>query len=218
MVLSTEMQMMEDFGVGRGTLREALRLLEAQGLITVKRGRSGGPMVQQPRPERMAHLLSLILRLSGVSFAEIVEARQTIEPELAAFTASRISKDGLQRLGEIQTRLDEGIEDEDAFLLANRAFHTEVADQSGNLPLASLWRAISTIADGHEVGISYELSVRQEVSRAHARIIEAIAAGDSEAASRSMARHLEATRAHLERYHPAILRRPIQIISVDSGS
>ena len=67
-LLSSEAQMLEDYGVGRGSLREALRILEVHGLITMKPGRNGGPMVIEVRTRDYGRMSTLFFHLGGVTF------------------------------------------------------------------------------------------------------------------------------------------------------
>ena len=70
-LLSSEAQMLEDYGVGRGSLREALRILEVHGLITMKPGRNGGPMVIEVRTRDYGRMSTLFFHLGGVTFREL---------------------------------------------------------------------------------------------------------------------------------------------------
>src|SRR5713101_6510309 len=86
-VLATESKMLDQFGVGRATLREALRLLEAEGLIAVRAGPNGGAVVQRPSEDRLARLLSILLAVAGTTLQDVIEARQVLEPALASLAA-----------------------------------------------------------------------------------------------------------------------------------
>lgn len=214
MMLPNETQMIRDLGVGRGTLREALRLLEAQGLVRVRPGPSGGPVVQQPQPERLANLLSVILRVSGVSFGEIVDARELLEPALAAQAALRRDDDDLAKLNASQEQLRQSLDDEEAFLGANRDFHSIIARASRNRPLLTFWAAISAISDGHEVGVRYDAQARRDVVAVHDRIARAIEQRNAELAETAMRKHMVALRDYLAAHYPGQLRQPVQLVPV----
>src|SRR3954468_8843649 len=85
--LPSEREMREQFGVGRGTLREALRVLEAEGLITVRSGPHGGPVVARPDANRLARLLILLLISWGTTLRAVYDVRIVLEP-LAAGRAA----------------------------------------------------------------------------------------------------------------------------------
>ena len=76
------------FGIARTTLREALRILESQGLLEIRRGRTGGPVVTMPRIDSLAEGLAVTLQLQGTTVGDLDVARQLIEPRLAARLAT----------------------------------------------------------------------------------------------------------------------------------
>src|SRR5918997_7029634 len=88
-LLSSEAQMLEDYGVGRGSLREALRILEVHGLITMKPGRNGGPMVIEVGSRDYGRMSTLFFHLGGMTFGQLVEARLILEPMMARLAAER---------------------------------------------------------------------------------------------------------------------------------
>ena len=87
--LAPEATMLVHYGVGRESLREALRLLESQGLITIKRGPGGGPVVAGVDPLYLARTASLFFHVGGATYDEVLEAWQVLEPALAAQVARR---------------------------------------------------------------------------------------------------------------------------------
>src|SRR5262252_10976690 len=87
--LGREPELVERFGVSRPSLREALRILEAEGLITVVRGVYGGVVVHEPDQRLTARTASLVLRARNVSLADVFEARALLEPMAAKAVASK---------------------------------------------------------------------------------------------------------------------------------
>src|SRR5262245_42511900 len=96
--LPPEKAMLEDYDVGRGTLRESLRFLELQGVLTLKPGPSGGPIVQQPDSTALANSLSLLLQFQKAPFKTVIETRVALEPAMARQAAERMSEEDVQRL------------------------------------------------------------------------------------------------------------------------
>ena len=78
--LPTEPELMTQFGVSRPTLREAFRLLEADSLVTIRRGPPGGARVTVPGPEASAAQFGMLLTLTGTTLTDVYEARAVIEP------------------------------------------------------------------------------------------------------------------------------------------
>src|SRR4051795_9952014 len=96
--LPAEREMREQFGVGRGTLREALRVLEAEGLITVRSGPHGGPVVARPDAMRLARLLILLLIAWGATLRSVYEVRIVLEPLAAARAADSATAEQIHDL------------------------------------------------------------------------------------------------------------------------
>ena len=89
--LPREAELMDRFGMAKGTIREAMRLLEAEGLLTSRPGPGGGSFVHAPSGERAAALLGNYFYFQRLTVADIYQVRQALEPELAATLAGRLS-------------------------------------------------------------------------------------------------------------------------------
>jgi DNA-binding FadR family transcriptional regulator len=96
--LPSEQQLMGQFGVSRPTLREAFRILEAEDLISVKRGSRGGARVTQPSLAVAARYVGLLLQVQGTTIADVYEARMVLEPACARLLARRRTKQDLADL------------------------------------------------------------------------------------------------------------------------
>ena len=96
--LPSEQQLMEQFGVSRPTLREAFRILEAEDLISVKRGSRGGARVTQPSLSVAARYVGLLLQVQGTTIADVYEARMVLEPACARLLARRRTRQDLADL------------------------------------------------------------------------------------------------------------------------
>jgi len=210
--LPNEARMVEQYQAGRGTVREAMRLLEADGLIDVRPGLGGGPVVREPDVDKVARRLSILLRLSGSSFGAVVDARKALEPTLAHHAADAATDEQIAALRDSVERLaaakDAGGQ---AFIDENARFHSLVAEASQNPVLHTFWLAIRAIIDGQEVGVRYEEEARAAVVVAHERVLEAIEARDPERAQAEMARHVAAIDQHLAEHHPELIDDPISL-------
>src|SRR6476619_2287481 len=98
-LLAPERTMLEKYQTGRGTLREALRLLEFQGVIALKPGPRGGPVLQDPDASHLASTLVLLMQLKDAPFRSIVEVRTAMEPMISRLAAERMSEESLAELG-----------------------------------------------------------------------------------------------------------------------
>jgi GntR family transcriptional repressor for pyruvate dehydrogenase complex len=204
-VLATEAQMIDQFRVGRATLREALRLLEAEGLITVRAGPNGGAVVQQPSPDRLARLLSIMLVVSGTSLREVLEARQVLEPELARRAALNAVDEDVVRLLDACDRSAESSGNLRDFLEAMGEFHSALANASGNKALSAFWFAVRRVVEVLEAGVHHSPDSIEGALRAHRRIAEAIRRKDADGAEAAMTRHMAAHLRYLETEHPQVL-------------
>ena len=96
--LPPERVMLEEYQVGRGTLRESLRFLELQGIISLKPGPGGGPVVEQPEASSLATSLMLLLQFSDAQYRVVAEARVALEPMMARLAAERMTPESLAEL------------------------------------------------------------------------------------------------------------------------
>jgi DNA-binding FadR family transcriptional regulator len=207
--LPPERQMLLDYEVGRGTLRETMRYLELQGVVAIKPGPGGGPVVRKPDERHLAGTIALLLQMSGAPFHTIVEARAVLEPALAASAASRIKPEDLRRLGATVDNMREGITDEQRFLHENESFHDIIAWSSGNDLFGYLVTSLHWITDGTVLGVEYPEPRRHDVLRAHDRIYQAIADGNAEEAARTMREHIDGFTRYMTAKYPQVMDRPI---------
>jgi DNA-binding FadR family transcriptional regulator len=210
--LPTELRMAAQFGVGRATVREALRLLEAQGLVHVRPGPQGGPVVQQPSAEHLNQLLSMIFAVSGVSFAEVLVARLLVEPVMALNAALQATPDEVERLVESIERQRHALGNEREFLQLNDEFHALIAAASRSRVLATLLSSMRAMSVGQQLGVRYDAKSREGTLLAHRRIVELIAARDPERANAAMAKHLQALEEYLMQRYPEVLDGQVQLI------
>ena len=96
--LPPERVMLEEYQVGRGTLRESLRFLELQGIISLKPGPGGGPVVERPEATSLATSLMLLLQFADAPYRVVAEARVAVEPTMARLAAERMTPESLAEL------------------------------------------------------------------------------------------------------------------------
>ncbi|GAB6898119.1 FadR/GntR family transcriptional regulator [Kineosporia succinea] len=205
--LPPERSMMHSYETGRGTLRESLRFLELQGVLTLKPGPGGGPVIQKPTAGNLATTLALVLQFDDARHRVITEARSALEPLMARLAARRATPTRLLELQQTLADMEEGLDDTPAYLDANRRFHQAIAWSSDNSLFGFLLGAID-LTD-HTVSVEQPIRRRQSVLRAHHRIYEAIAQGRPEVASEEMTAHMDEDQAWAEKKHPEVREQHI---------
>jgi DNA-binding FadR family transcriptional regulator len=209
-MLPPEREMQVKYEVARGTLREALRFLEMQGVLTIKSGPGGGPVVSSPDPRYLASMLALVLQMSGAQYRTILEARQLLEPALAAQAATRISEPDLKELRASVERMEGELQTSDAFLAENRFFHALIARAAGNQLFEYLLASVAWITDGTALGVEYSLPHRAAVRDAHQRVLDAIEARDTKRAEETMRDHIQEFATYLERHYSHIMEKQLR--------
>ena len=215
--LPPERQMLLDYEVGRGTLREAMRFLEIQGVVSIKPGPGGDPVVRSPDERHLAGTIALLLQMSNTPFRAIVEARAVLEPYLATKAAELIKPELLDELAQTVDNMRAHIDDENVFLRENERFHDIIAWSSGNDLFGYLVTSLHWITDGTALGVEYPEKRRRDVLKAHDAIYQAIAAGDSEAASAAMRDHIGGFTRYMDTRYPQLMERPIPWEVVSAG-
>jgi GntR family transcriptional repressor for pyruvate dehydrogenase complex len=189
--LPAERDLVTQTRMSRTTVREALRILEVQGLIRIKAGRTGGAFVQQPGEEAMASTVNLLIRGRQIRLAALLETREAIEPFCAQLAAAHRTDDDLAALDAANIAIADDAGDLSQFLGANVDWHVAVARASHNELLSGLMTALSrAIYAATEDEQFVDLAVRHTTVHAHETITVAIRDHDAEAAVRRMKRHV----------------------------
>jgi DNA-binding FadR family transcriptional regulator len=190
--LPPERIMLEQYSIGRGTLRESLRYLELQGVIALKSGPGGGPVLQTPDSTGLESSITLLMQMTKAPYRTIIEARQGLEPVMARLAAERISAEKLEAIKQNLVEMErEGLDSEPRFLELNKDFHSIIAHSSGNELFGHLLEALMEMIDGSAVGIAYTERTRSGSLKAHQAIYDALVLRDPEKATAMMARHIE---------------------------
>jgi len=205
--LVSEQKMVERYGVARGSLREALRYLELQGVLRIKSGPGGGPVIQTPDGRHFGSTLALMLQFVGARFRAIIETRWVVEPGIAALAAEHATAEDLAALRACVEALRDGLDDGERFIAENRRFHDLLAFAGGNPVFRFLLPALHWISDG--AGIDYSAEERKRIVRANRTILAAIESRDAQRAYAAMRTFFTASLAYLDAAHPDILARPL---------
>lgn len=207
--LPPERVMLENYGVGRGTLREALRFLELQGILTLKPGPGGGPVIEKPDSTHLANGLLLLLQFSDAPFSMIVEARRDLEPVMARHAASRLDEESMARLTTSVDQMRDNLKDREIFLATNREFHEVIAWTSGNALYGFLIDALIDIVDGTPMGVDYPERRRQAILTAHERILAALLSHDGDHSFAAMSEHMDEFVKYMQRHYADVLGRTV---------
>ncbi len=188
--LPDEAAMLAQYAVSRESLREALRILEVQGLITIHRGPGGGPKVAGIDPAYLARTATLYFHLSGATYNEMFETWFMIEPAVAEKVAALPDRSRVRRsLEPYLADLPPDV-DTDVFFTMSTGFHAELAKLSGNRVLALLVQAIGHTVVDHIMLDLDPVQERRTIERDHREIAEAITAGRTQKARNLMSAHI----------------------------
>lgn len=203
-VLPSQEALFAEFGVSPPAVREAVHMLELDGLISVRRGNVGGAVVHLPSAERTAHMISMVLQARAASPADVSGALVHLEPICAGMCAARDD-----RLTEVVPYLEAEIErqtaqfDDVSLYVPNaRRFHEAIVSRCGNEPMILVIGSLELIWSTHESSIwsddgrggTQGVKVRRAALRDHQRLLEAIRDGNRDRAVRLAQAHLSVAR------------------------
>jgi len=187
--LPIEAELVKREGLSRASVREALRILEHEGLISLRRGLGGGAFVARPDPRHISMSLAALLSVSHARMRDLFEFRRLVEPEAARLTALRRTEEeasDLERLSKESTAE------------AEVAFHRVIAKASGNVVLEVLLHAFIDMLGSFQVGTHVLEDDMRTASKAHVRISAAVRDRDGDRAAAAMAVHVDAWERRLE--------------------
>jgi GntR family transcriptional repressor for pyruvate dehydrogenase complex len=134
--LPPERELIDTFKTSRGTLREALRVLEQKGLITIKTGVSGGAFVKALSTHQVSESLDLLIQYERVSLRDLAEFREGVEGIVAGLAVERVKNEDIQYLKKLltdaKTHLEEGASGWDNFIHVDNQLHMALAHIAGN--------------------------------------------------------------------------------------
>lgn len=193
--LPTERELVVQTGLSRTSVREALRILEVEGLIEIRPGRNGGSRVRRPGGDELTRHLELFIWGRNVGFEALHDVREALEAQGAEGAARRRTDADLEELVAKTKAVEAAFGDLEQYLAANLAWHMAVARASHNELLISIMNALSNaIHQATSIEAFDSPDVREATVAIHRRILAAIKAGDADAARRRMSRHVAAAR------------------------
>ncbi|MDI3470050.1 MAG: hypothetical protein OJF62_002113 [Pseudolabrys sp.] len=191
--LGTEKDLASRYGVSRIVARDALRTLEALGIVEIRMGKGGGARIAPGNPRLFAEALAVQLDLTGVSAAEIMDAQRAIETFSAELAALNANKADIARLRGL-LRDAEAADDLDAFTRLSRDFHVAVAEASHNRVLVVQLLSLDHISwPRHNATATPKLA--RKILDVHERLVDLIEKRDSDGARALMDDHVRMIRA-----------------------
>ena len=150
-LLPKQEDLLEEFNVSGPSIREALRILETEGLVTVRRGNVGGAVVHFPEAASVAYVVSLVLQSKEVGLKDVALAIQEIEPTCVALCAARPDRvqTVVPNLRRISSLGEEAVDDTDESMRLTRDFHRALVEGCGNETLILIVGALETLWAAH---------------------------------------------------------------------
>lgn len=202
--LPPERQLTETFGVSRVTVRDALRVLEAHGLIEIRVGAGGGAFVTAPDPGDVADGITNMLMMSAISPKDVTEIRNIIEIGMMPLICERATDSDLEELGLICERADESLDDPPYDVRISAEFHIRLAQSSHNTAILMLTESLhrpilNSLLEAKKVDPNYGVWGTEE----HKELVDAIRERDVDRARDILRHHLARTADRLERALPS---------------
>ena len=191
--LPSEAVMVKQYGVSRESLREGLRLLEVQGMITIRRGPGGGPVVGTVDSANLGRMQALFYNLAGATYDELFAAWVFAETTLAGMAAAHPDKATREAAmapylsGEVGD--DEHV-DLEVYLDGHEGFHGTVAGLAGNRVFHLTFRAFGQLVAHHLATVGDVRRIHQALVEDHLQLAQAIFDGDADDAASLMEAHL----------------------------
>ncbi len=204
-VLPSQESLFAEFGVSPPALREAIHILETDGLISVRRGNVGGAVIHHPTAERTAHMISMVLQARSATPVDVSEALMHLEPICAGMCAAREDRmtkvvPYLQNEINIQTTQ---FDDDSQYVPNARRFHEMLVSRCGNEPMILLIGSLELIWSAHESSVWNGQAgdpapmvdkTKRAALRDHQRLLDAIRDGNAARAVRLAQDHLAVAR------------------------
>lgn len=180
----SEHELIDRHGLSRGTVREALRMLEADGFISIRRGPRGGIRVTHPDASLVSRSLATLLTVDRTPLSSLFEFRKLVEPAVAADAALSATEEQCERLLAFA--------DPENDHAGKSEFHALVVECASNDILRSIMSAVNKVNDWHTAIDDVAVEDVRAAGHAHAKIAEAIASRDPDKAASIMLKHIGA--------------------------
>ncbi|HSS08593.1 MAG TPA: FCD domain-containing protein [Acidimicrobiales bacterium] len=204
--LPLEAEMVEQYQVSRASLREALRLLEVQGLIRLKPGPGGGPVVGSVEAANLARTASLYFHLGASTYGQLFETQVLLEPIAAQLAAQHPDR----RAAMKPFTHPDAPSTESDYRHQTTDFHEAVYKLAANPVLVLVTSAVTHIVSDHVIATMDPVALRPSILDEHVAMARAIAAGQPQKARHLMAAHFQAQHDFYREHWPARLLELIE--------
>lgn len=198
--LPSERDLAAQLGVSRGAVREAIRMLQALGILVSETGRGNGTRVESSPSNAIGRILRLQLALSLVSFSDLTETRVALERATSAAAARQRRPEPLVRAQKVLDRMSDA-SDQDTFNELDTDFHIALAEAGGNGLMSDLTvairEAVHSPIKSAELAVADWTGTRRQLVDDHVAMLQAVKAGDAEQAARLTEKHIRSAYATL---------------------
>ena len=192
--LGTEKDLAARHGVSRIVARDALRTLEALGIVEIRMGKGGGARVARGNPRLFAEALAVQLDLTGVSAAEILDAQRAVECMAAELAAEHATASDHARIKRLLADAERKLDDVDAYTLSSREFHLAIAEASHNRVLVVQFISLQNVSWPSR-NTTLTPKVARRILEVHKELAALIEMRDAAGARRLMDDHIKMIRA-----------------------
>ena len=198
--LPPEREMAEHFQTSRVALREALRSLEKEGLISIKRGAGGGAFVADfdNALNALADSLNTVVKLGSAKSANLTEMRCIMEPEITRLATLRATAEDLRAIETVVVAQEKELESGELSRKLDMEFHRCVAEAAHNPVMSIVVSAVNQSIRNSILRSKRTEEMRQRVVKYHRDIFEAVRSGNAELAKNVMNSHVVDVQCHLE--------------------
>lgn len=195
--IGSETELITHFGVSRAVVREALRLLEREGVVSVKPGPTGGVFCERAGTESLSQSLGVFGTLHHIPPSDLLEARLELEVLCASMAARHATEEDMARLIQLNEEGERLIErgDREAINEVNKQFHLALAEAAHNQVFIAVMAALEDLVLEADLEPRYSENL-SPITDSHRFIVEALRRHSSSEAA-------ERTREHLRRFRPA---------------
>jgi GntR family transcriptional repressor for pyruvate dehydrogenase complex len=187
--LPSEREFADGLGVGRGVVREAVKLLAERGLVTILPGR--GTFVAELDTNVISDQLGRFFKVGFYSHGDLNEARSTLEVEIAGLAAQRARAEDLEEMGQALEEMDRHITSPDEYIEADLAFHSALAKATRNEIFCLLERLIADLLRESRRMIYRVPGAAERGQNWHRLIYKAVEGADGAAAREAMRKHMQ---------------------------